>query len=49
MVNVYANRIMSSNGAYTLENVPGYIREDVRKVLIERGFIKTEEAKDDTE
>lgn len=42
MANIYANRIMTSNGAYVLDDVPGYIRENVKQVLISRGYIKTE-------
>lgn len=42
MTKIYANRIISSKGAYTLDDVPGYIRDAVREILIDKGYLQTE-------
>lgn len=42
MVKIYANRIMTSNGAFTLFDVPFKYRADVEAILIEKGFMAAE-------
>lgn len=44
MAKIYANKIMTSGGSFTIDDVPERLRAQVLEILIEKGFAVEEEA-----